>query len=128
MSSYGIIITIIIIIFYNKYFHNYGLKKINIIIVINKMKHVFLIFCSMFFSTSYSNQILPKLCIDCKFCKKNFITGSEFSKCSLFIREPNNDYFLVNGNKNNNIEYHYCSTARNSENKCGKEGKYYEKK
>ena len=65
------------------------------------MKHVFLIFCSMFFSISYSNQILPKLCIDCKFCRKNFISGSEFSKCSLFLREQNNDNFLVNGIKNN---------------------------
>jgi len=92
------------------------------------MKTIFMIFCSMFFSTSYSNQILSKLCIDCKFCKKNFITGSEFSKCSLFVREQDNDNFLVNGIKNNNIEYHYCSIARNSENKCGKEGKYYEKK
>jgi len=91
------------------------------------MKTIFMIFCYIFFSTSYSSEIRPKLCIDCKFCKKNFITG-EFSKCSLFIREQDNDYFLVNGNKNNNVEYHYCSTARNSKNMCGKEGKYYEKK
>lgn len=76
-----------------------------------------------------ANQIRPKLCIDCKFYTKNFFTFSEFGKCSLFPKEQDNSYFLVNGNNNyNNREYHYCATSRNSERMCGEEGKFYEKK
>jgi hypothetical protein len=75
-----------------------------------------------------ANQIRPKLCIDCKFYTKNFFTFSEFGKCSLFPKEQDNSYFLVNGNISNNTEYHYCSTARNSDRMCGEEGKFYEKK
>ena len=76
-----------------------------------------------------ASQIRPKFCVDCKFYKKDFFTFSEFGKCTLFPKEKYNDYFLVNGNKNdNNIEYHYCSTVRNFDRMCGEEGKFYEKK
>ena len=92
------------------------------------MKTIFMIFCSMFFSTSYSNQILPKLCIDCKFYTNNIFTGNQFGKCSLFLKENENDYFLVNGINNNKKEYYYCSTSRKSKQMCGEEGKFYEKK
>ena len=69
----------------------------------------------------------PKLCVDCKFYTKNFFTFSEFGKCSLFPKEQDNSYFLVNGNMSNNTEYHYCATSRNSQRMCGEEGKFYEK-
>lgn len=77
-----------------------------------------------------ASQIRPKLCIDCKFYnKENFFTMSEFGKCSLFLKEKDKSYFLVNGNNNyNNIEYHYCATARVSDCMCGEQGKFYEKK
>ena len=76
-----------------------------------------------------ATQIKPKLCIDCKFYKKDFFSSSDFGKCTLFPIEKENDYFLVNGNNNNNnIEYKYCSTLRKYEDLCGKEGKFYEKK
>jgi len=88
-----------------------------------------MIIYSILLSPFSASQIRPKLCIDCKFYKKDFFTFSEFGKCSLFPKEGDNDYFLVNGNKkNNNIEYYYCNTARNSDNMCGEEGKFYEKK
>lgn len=77
------------------------------------------------------NLIKPKLCIDCKFFIKDFFTSSKFGKCSLFPRdsiEEYNKYFLVNGKKNNkNIDNYFCSTAREFDNMCGKEGKLHEK-
>ena len=79
-------------------------------------------------SSISASQIRPKLCIDCKFYTKNLFTFSEFGKCSLFPKEIDNSYFLVNGNNNNNIEYHYCATARGTDRMCGEEGKFYEKK
>lgn len=84
---------------------------------------------SVILSLFSASPIKPKLCIDCKFYTKNFFTSSEFGKCSLFPTEKENDYFLVNGNKNNDdVEYHYCSTARKFERMCGEKGKFYEKK
>jgi hypothetical protein len=76
-----------------------------------------------------ASSITPKLCIDCKFYKKeNFFTSSEFGKCVLFPKENDNDYFLVNGVNNNKTEYHYCSTSRQVERMCAKQGKFYENK
>ncbi len=78
------------------------------------------------------SQFKPKLCIDCKFYKNNFFTNSKFGKCSLFLKDEHDDYFLVNGK--NNIEYYqysgyyYCSTSRKYDNMCGNEGKFYEEK
>jgi hypothetical protein len=74
------------------------------------------------------SQNTPKLCINCKFYTKNFFTNSEFGKCSLFPIKKNNDYFLVNGNYYNNTEYNYCSILRSSDDMCGKEAKFYQKK
>ena len=80
-------------------------------------------------SSISANQIRSKICVDCKFYKKEFFTSSEFGKCALFPKEKDIDYFLVNGknHNNNNIEYHYCATSRKSDSMCGEEGKYYEK-
>ena len=71
-------------------------------------------------------EIKPKLCINCK----HFITddgSGKFGKCSLFpTRKPSNFYDLVTGVERN--EYMYCSTTRDQDNLCGKEGKMYKKK
>jgi hypothetical protein len=93
------------------------------------MKYISIIIGFIILSQISASRITPKFCVDCKFYKKDFFTFSEFGKCTLFPVPKDNDYFLVNGNKNdNNIEYHYCSTARNSDRMCGEEGKFYEKK
>ena len=69
-----------------------------------------------------------KLCINCKYYKKNIFSNSEYGKCKLFVKENEDNYFLVNGITNNNKENYYCSTARSSNNMCGKDGTFYEKK
>jgi len=91
------------------------------------MKYILIIY-SIILSSFSASQMKPKLCINCKFYKKDFFTSSEFGKCSLFPREKENDYFLVNGNNNNNIESYYCSTSRKYDHLCGKEAKFFEKK
>ena len=68
------------------------------------------------------------LCVNCKFFKKDFFTESKFGKCTKF---PQNtiDYTLVDGiSVNKKQEYYYCSTAREMESMCGKEGKFYQNK
>ena len=76
-----------------------------------------------------ANKIGPKLCINCKFYKKNFFAFGEFGKCAMFTYEQYNDNFLVNGkNDSINENFHYCSTARKYDYLCGKEGKFYEEK
>jgi len=67
----------------------------------------------------------PKLCINCKHFVTDNKTG-EFGKCSLFPRKEGKLNFLVSGV--NKDEYMYCTTARESTDMCGEEGKMYKKK
>lgn len=93
------------------------------------MNYIFLIiYCNILLSLSVIS-LKPKLCIDCKFFTKNIFTPNKFGKCSLFPKiEIDNDY-LIDGVENiKNVDYHYCSTSREFEHMCGKEGKLYEKK
>jgi hypothetical protein len=94
-----------------------------------------LLCCCIFYNTLSiisANQNIPKFCIDCKFFKNNFLTGSEYAKCSAFPIieiEKDNANFLVNGyKKDSKKEFEYCSIARKFEHLCGKEGKFYERK
>lgn len=75
------------------------------------------------------NQDGEKLCKNCKFFKKDFITDTKFGHCSHFPTEPINNYYLVDGYKDKSpASYHYCATARSSDRMCGSEGKYYERR
>lgn len=69
-----------------------------------------------------------KFCKDCKYFLPNkflFITNNEFGKCALYNKLNKNDenYLVTGKKKEDTIEYSYCSICRNSEDKCGKEGK-----
>lgn len=77
----------------------------------------------------------PRICENCRY----FINQNDlsYSKCLLF---PKNEYktqkelikFLVTGyetqKKPKEYDYFFCSTAREFENMCGKEGKLFENK
>lgn len=92
------------------------------------MKYFLIIFYSIL-SAFLADPIKPKLCINCKFFKNNFIVGSAFGKCSLFPIFENNDSFLVNGiNQIKKIDYKYCSILRENDNYCGRDGKLYKEK
>jgi hypothetical protein len=93
------------------------------------MQYISLIIFSIILSSFLARQIKPKFCVDCKHFKKNSLITNKYGQCTLFVIEKDNDYFLVDGNMNDNkLDYYYCSTARKYDNICGKEGKFYEKK
>ena len=68
------------------------------------------------------------LCINCKHFKKDFLSDDKFGKCSLFKKEITNYDYLVDGYSKQIKDYYYCSTARQSEDMCGKKGILFEKK
>lgn len=88
--------------------------------------------CTVILSIFSAYEIKPKLCIDCKFfIKPNFSIDNKFGKCSFFREKTIDDdkHYLVTGIKNKKKEFYYfCSTSRNFQDMCGKEGKFYEKK
>jgi hypothetical protein len=94
------------------------------------MFYIILVLCSVILQLQFKdnfgfNQIKPKLCINCK----HFITDNkdgEYGQCAFFTRDESKINFLVNGI--NQELYYYCSSARNEEDMCGQEGKYYKKK
>jgi hypothetical protein len=73
---------------------------------------------------------MPKFCVDCQ----HFIpywSGAGYAKCTAF---PRTNYvtkaaetnYLVSGvYPKVNIEYFHCSTAREMEDMCGKQGKFF---
>jgi hypothetical protein len=69
-----------------------------------------------------------KLCIHCKHYTKDFLQEKRFGKCKLFPREIKNINYLVDGSKPDPQKNHYCSTARDSDDMCGIEGFFFEKK
>jgi hypothetical protein len=81
-------------------------------------------------TTTFAIKIKPKLCINCKFFKKDFFNINKYGKCILFPINKKDEYYLVDGNKDKleREEYYYCSTARRFDCMCGPEGKFYEKK
>jgi hypothetical protein len=89
------------------------------------MNYIILIICSIILPIYSLQAIKAKLCINCKyFIPDNY--NSKFGRCSLFPKKENKINFLVNGIDDE--EYYLCCIARDTNNMCGKEGKYYKKK
>jgi len=86
---------------------------------------MFLCFILPVFSFEGDKQ---KLCMNCKYFKKNFLSDNKFGKCSLFPREETTTYYLVDGSPNRPEDYYYCSTAREYDSMCGKTGTLFIKK
>ena len=90
--------------------------------------YLFYILNFLFFITrnASSSSSSEKYCVNCKFFVKHPFSKSTFGKCSAFRKNLENyqllDY-LVSGKQK--IEYKFCSTARENDNLCGKEGKMY---
>ena len=75
-----------------------------------------------------SNPIKPKLCCDCKFFTKDFLTSNKYGKCSLFPKDEDedNNNFLVDGIKPTpTYKLSFCSIARTYKDMCGPEGTLY---
>jgi len=69
-----------------------------------------------------------KISKNCKYFTKDFFTSNTFGKCKLFPRETDGNYYLVDGKTKPGTDYYYCSTARESDDMCGKEGFFFQKK
>ncbi len=104
-----------------------------------KLISTIIFFFSIFLSTDSYNTQKPNFCVNCKHFipEKSFLFNDDkirFSKCALtkFLVEKYDKTkynYLVSGKGNQSyIDYYYCSTSRSSENMCGQEGKFYEKK
>ena len=94
------------------------------------MKYVLLVIYYSILSTLSINLEKPKICINCKFFKKHFLVSDKYGQCTLFpvIRVTNENY-LVDGVKPfKDIDYEYCSILRKYDDRCGKDGKLFEKK
>ena len=84
---------------------------------------------NLFVSLFSTNAQKIKFCINCKYYKKEFLSSNKFGSCLLHPIVKENNYFLVDGSKNNlPTDYHYCSVARKNLDMCGPDGKQYEKK
>ena len=94
------------------------------------MIFIFTLLSMLFLSSSSVKEIKPKLCINCKYFVEDPTFGkfSKFNKCSLFSKDgENNIYNLVHGVEQYNGGL-YCSTTRETESMCGKEGKMFTRK
>uniref|UniRef100_A0A6C0KMQ7 Uncharacterized protein n=1 Tax=viral metagenome TaxID=1070528 RepID=A0A6C0KMQ7_9ZZZZ len=88
------------------------------------MNNIFIL-CLYSLLTTISSSIEPKLCINCKYYVKDFFSSDKFGKCYLNPTIKDN-YFLVNGKiDNENIDLHYCSTARKFDDMCGEKAKKF---
>ena len=88
------------------------------------MKYIFVVFCSIFVPI-FVKEIKPK-CLQCKFFRNTFVSDIAFGKCAFFPKIDSRPKFVVAGFEN--IDYFYCSTARNNNSMCGKVGRKYETK
>ena len=92
------------------------------------MKNIILIFFSIVFTPIFSlDKVVPKFCVNCKhFLKPVHYIGDSYGRCSFFPQIDDGEFY-VTGTKSI-YAYNYCTTARQCENMCGKEGKKYESK
>ena len=84
--------------------------------------YIIIFVCFASFTTSSSEK---KYCVNCKYYVRNPFCKDTFGKCAAFRKttDSNEIDYLISGKEK--IEYKYCSTARENENLCGKEGKMY---
>jgi len=85
---------------------------------------------------------VPAYCKNCKYMMventKNKINHIQYGKCLLYPIRKNEDYHMVTGSHNTYahndiqemidrvIDYEYCVSVRKNENKCGRQGIYFE--
>ena len=92
------------------------------------MKNIIILICCIVLPL-FSSKPHPraKICINCKHFVSSNNNNNEYGKCSLFPRSENKITALVTGIHKPD-DYYYCSTARDFDTMCGKEGTCFEKK
>ena len=93
---------------------------------------LFSLFSSVSFPFYFVQSYKPRFCANCKyFLRDNMVPDDlTFGHCAKFPKkEENNMNYLISGEKNKEVEsFHFCSVARSNKEKCGKEGKHYQRR
>jgi hypothetical protein len=82
---------------------------------------IVLVFLNLFHFIHSIKTTTNKFCINCKFFTCDIFSSNKFGKCLLFPIHDN--YFLVNNEQN--VNNHFCVSARSDENMCGEKAKHY---
>jgi len=96
--------------------------------------HCFVFLNLMMLIVSCYSTTKPVFCKDCKFFMPTrnpllFPDYNSWGKCGRNPRVIEYEYYLITGKKGKNeIDYHYCNTARKFDDLCGATGKYYIRK
>jgi len=93
----------------------------------NIMKRIMIFFYLMLPIIAFQGEP-QKLCINCKHFTKEFFNTNKYGKCKSFTKVTDSNVYLVDGKSNPHTDYFYCSTARDSDDMCGIEGYFFEKK
>ena len=84
-----------------------------------------ILLCCLVIPIIYFKDKKQNLCFKCNNFKKTLFNQNKFGKCKLFPKESN----VLDGSKTKiKMDYEYCSTARDNDDMCGKEGFFFEKK
>ena len=68
------------------------------------------------------------ICSKCKFFRNDYFR-TKYGKCTLFPTGDESIHFLITGKKNaGDVDYFYCSTARQYDDLCGPAGRLYQDK
>ena len=108
----------------------YKLKKMNLYLWLFSLlsSPAFFSFSPLFLVECYK----PKFCMNCKYFLRDNILPDDltFAHCAKFPKKDENEMeYLITGEKNKEVEsFHFCTTARRYDDKCGKEGKHYRRK
>ena len=87
----------------------------------NIIMKIILLFCVNIVSA------LDKLCMNCKYFKKDIFTPSKYAQCKKFLIIDKNVNYLIDGKRKEETKnMYYCSTARSFDNLCGEDGTGYE--
>ena len=96
--------------------------------------NIYLCLFSLFssFSFYFVKSYKPKFCVNCKYFIQDHSLSKmvKYGRCTKFPKENQNEMeYLITGEKNKAVDsFHYCTTVRDCDDKCGKEGKYYRRK
>ena len=76
----------------------------------------------LFFS---SVPTAPKFCVDCQYFRPDRSGKASFGKCERFPKEQKSDFLVTKQIVEEEIDFTYCSVARNYESLCGEKAKKY---
>jgi hypothetical protein len=78
-------------------------------------------------SVKHTKLIKQKFCFNCKYFISDY-EDDKFAKCSLYpIIKEDNSYLVTGIDRQENVDYNYCTVARNFEKMCGENGNMHKR-